>query len=84
MNNIRGFFYEIIENISFLEKKRIFAYNSKIMATRTIKKIKIQSPQAIAFIKKRLAQKALIHEAIRKGTPLAELKKHGIRLVTPI
>lgn len=54
------------------------------MATGTINKIKIQSPQAIAFIKKRLAQKALIHDAIRKGTPLAELKKHGIRLVTPI
>ncbi len=54
------------------------------MATHTLKKISIQSPQVIAFIKKRLAQKALIHEAIRKGTPLSELKKYGIRLVTPI
>lgn len=52
--------------------------------TTTTKKIKIQSPQAIAFIKKRMAAKALIRKAIRMGKPLKELEKDGIRFVTPL
>lgn len=54
------------------------------MQTNTAKKMKIKSPQAAAFIKKRLAEKALVKEAIRKGTSLKELEKYGIRFVTPI
>lgn len=52
--------------------------------TTNVKKIKIKSPQAIAFIKRRMAEKALIRKAIRTGKPLKTLEKDGIRFATPL
>lgn len=54
------------------------------MTTKKVKKIKIQSPEVIAFIKKRLEEKEMVRDTIRKGKSLKKLEKDGIRFITPL
>jgi hypothetical protein len=47
-------------------------------------KIIIKSAKSKEVVRRMIKEKALIHEAIQKGTSLKLLEQHGIKLISPI